>query len=205
MTRPPPLLLLSAALVLQCLSPTGLEAALSAMPDYSGVVPSTPPFQAATPMDLGGDGRRVLCMTIPMMSGDPTDNTVATGYAWANNLMRQATADIANAIFKTIGTNDGVVDATQVAGFCAAKALWRFSTEAAPITGTDAVTVTIPGASGTTETDKQCMTDANANNCVGLPWGFTTEPQLAAYHDLTSSSLIGSVCWPAVAGRRMLL
>lgn len=197
-------------LVLQCLAPTGLAAALSVMPIYSGVVPSTPPFQAATPLDLGADGRRVLCMTIAMMSGDPADATLGTGYAWANNLMWQATADIANAIFKTIGANPGVVDASQVAELCSvASALWRFSTQAAPITIAEAVTVTIPGATGTTETNKQCMTDSvAADNCAalgGLPWSFTREPKLAANHDLTSTSIIGSECWPAVAGRRMLL
>jgi hypothetical protein len=143
-------------------------------------------------------------MTIAMMSGDPTDTTSTPPYAWANNLMWQATADIANAIFKTIAANPGVVSQPQVAGLCGVgRALWRFSSQVAPITNTGAGTVTIPGATGATETDLQCMTNSVAGSCT-LPWGFTAEPVLAATHDLTSASLIGRVCWPANGGRRLL-
>jgi hypothetical protein len=170
------------------------------VPVYSGQILTNPP--AYTPLPLGPDGARVICASIAMMSGDPTDPKYVTNGGWQNQLMWQGAADITNALYGTIQAYPKKISEPDKKGLClATRAIYTFSTVSPPTDiKNEVVTVAFPPAISEVEFDRQCWTTPLTCTQVptneGVDWivdgGFNTRvPKLAAGHDLGTSPITG--------------
>jgi hypothetical protein len=143
------------------------------------------PFTAATPLQLGPDGTRVICASIAMMSGTGT---------WQSGLMWQGAADITNALYQTI-LDTGLLSTTQRQELCGAtRAIYTFIKTNAlgqPIGPPVIAAPAIPPITGT-EFDWSCST--TQATCSGGPgWlaNFNANKlqwQLALGNDFTPGS-----------------
>lgn len=181
--------------------------ALQQVPRFSGVVvPGSPP--AATPLELGPDGTRVICASIAMMSGNPaTEAAALRPYTWERNLMWQAAADITNAIYQTIVDHSSAVIPSQVAFLCkATRAIYTFSEVAAPTAATTKAVVTVPGPTNPiNEVSASCSTTGLPCNTQSPTWPawvpyFTPRPTLVSGHNFNpANSPLVAICSPLIA------
>lgn len=151
--------------------------------DFSGPI-GTPPMQARGAETISEDAQRVLCASIAAVSG-PTD--------WDENSLWQGTADVVNAIFKTIyygrqATPPVAISPTQITGLCAVtKAVYSFASNMPASAGI--VSVTVPAQLLPGEKDDSCYTTVGPCNSPG-----GTFEGLAPGHTLDANSFAGNVC-----------
>lgn len=168
-----------------------LATSLEKIYKFSGALMVTSGPQASTTLALGPDGQRVVCAAIALVSGPGPAG-------WQNNLLWQAQADIVNAVAATITTQGVVISPTAKQGLCAfTRAAYTFVADSLKQTPGATQYVTIyeqTVAAG--QTDSSCITDSTPDNCVGneKPSFLSTEPLLAAGHDLSSMSISAQVC-----------
>jgi hypothetical protein len=179
-----------------------LSKALAKIPTLSGFVGGT---AAYTPLPLGPDGIRVICMSIAMMSGNPT--TEAPGYEWRRNLLWQGAADITNALYSTIDTTNLLTKLQRKELCLFTRTIYTFiqadpaqAGKPVPLTGSQAVIAApgIPGINPVTEYDASCTTtEASCTGKTGQPDWLTPffeanhEPNLSQNHDFTPSPATG--------------
>jgi hypothetical protein len=167
----------------------GLQTFLDEFPgDFSGPLGSISGMQVKGIQEISGDATNVLCGAIGLMSGKGN---------WDENVLWQGTANIANAIFKTIQLGLAAepsisISAKQVTGLCAVtKAVWSFATNKPAVGGYVIVTVPAP-VIAPTEISKPCYTAEPQVGGCGNP-GNTFEG-LAEGHSLDKTSPTAIVC-----------